>query len=69
MAIITEKEKRELITKLVAAVNELANKSYVSKANYMMIPEENIQKVADNLGISKEQAVQVLREYFSGQIN
>ena len=64
-----EPNHKELVGKLIAAVSELANKSYVGKANYMMIPEKNIQSIADNFGLTKEQAVTVLKQYFAGNVN
>jgi hypothetical protein len=68
-----EQAKREIITKLIAAVNKASNNisgdNRISKANYISVPMENLQHIADGLGVSLDEASEILREYFMPKLN
>jgi len=68
-AMKAEQAKRELISKLIAAANKVATNGHISKANYVSIPVKNLQHIADELGISLEQAADMLRRYFETKLN
>jgi hypothetical protein len=57
-------EKRKLIAKLIAAVNEIANEGRQGQANYVLIPEENIKELAMRFFVTEEQIREILKEYF-----
>jgi len=64
-----EQDRRDLVTRIVDVANKIQGANRIGKANYISIPVENLQHVADELGISAEQAAEVLREYFKPKLN
>jgi 1-aminocyclopropane-1-carboxylate deaminase/D-cysteine desulfhydrase-like pyridoxal-dependent ACC family enzyme len=66
---IQEQARKELITKLLAAVNNVVHNGRIGTANYISIPEKNLQHIADGLGVTLEEAAEILQEYFKPKLN
>jgi len=54
---------RQLITSIVRTANTIVEERR-GEADYLVIPEENIRKMAIVYGISEEKVCEILREYF-----
>jgi len=65
-----EVKKRKLIAELVAAVNKHVNQTgQVGTANYVQVPDKNIEKIAKKFNVTFEYANQLLKDYFANQLN
>jgi hypothetical protein len=64
-----EEARKALIGKLIEAASNIAKNGHIGKGNYISIPEANLQHIADGLGISREEAIIVLKEYFEPRLN
>ena len=65
-----EVKKRKLIAQLVAAANKHINQTGQSDtANYVVVPDKNIESIAKKFGITVEAAQQLLKDYFANQSN
>jgi hypothetical protein len=65
----SEVKKRKLIAQLVAAANKVAGENRIGKANYITVPDKNIEAIARKFGVTVEAAQQMLKEYFENQLN
>lgn len=64
-----EETRKKLISKIVEAMNKVSGENRIGKANCISIPEANLMHIADGLGVSREEAIQILKEYFEPRLN
>ncbi|MFA5207356.1 MAG: hypothetical protein WC428_01750 [Candidatus Paceibacterota bacterium] len=65
-----EVKKQKLIAQLVAAVNRHINQTgEAGTANYVQVPDKNIEAIARKFGVSVADAQQMLKDYFANQLN
>lgn len=65
-----EVKKQKLIAQLVAAVNKHVNQTgQAGTANYVQVPDKNIEGIAKKFGVSVADAQQMLKDYFANQLN
>jgi hypothetical protein len=60
-----EVKKRKLIAQLIAAMNKVVEENRIGTANYIVVPDKNIEAIAKKFNISVEEAQELLREYFA----
>jgi len=66
---LPEVKKQKLIAQLVAAAQKVAGENKISKANYVVVPDKNIEAIAKKFNITVEAAQQLLANYFANQLN
>ena len=65
-----EVKKQKLIAQLIAAAQKvIESEGRTGKANYVVVPEKNIEAIARKFGITVEAAQQLLADYFANQLN
>jgi hypothetical protein len=65
-----EVKKQKLVAQLIAAVNRHINQTgQGGTANYVQVPDKNIEAIARKFGITVEAAQQLLKDYFANQSN
>ncbi len=65
-----EVKKRKLVAQLVAAAQKvIESEGRTGKANYVVVPDKNIEAIAKKFGITVETAQQLLADYFANQLN
>ena len=67
-------ESSEVKQKLIAQLIERAQKIIETKgrtgeANYIIVPDKNIEDIAKKFGISVAEAQEMLKEYFESELN
>jgi hypothetical protein len=63
-----EVKKRKLITQLIAAAQKVIE-TEGRTANYVVVPDKNIEAIAKKFGITVEDAQELLKNYFANQLN
>jgi hypothetical protein len=63
-----EVKKRKLIAQLIATANKLIGENRIGKANYITVPDKNIEAIAKKFNITVEKAQQMLKDYFESEI-
>jgi hypothetical protein len=64
-----EVKKRKLIANLIAVSNKLIGENRIGKANYITVPDKNIEAIAKKFNVTVEKAQQMLKEYFESALN
>jgi hypothetical protein len=65
-----EVKKQKLIAQLVAAVNRHVNQTGEGgTANYVQVPDKNIEAIARKFDITVEAAQEMLKDYFESHLN
>jgi hypothetical protein len=65
----SEVKKRKLITQLIAVMNKITGENRIGKANYITVPDKNIEAIAKKFGVTVEEAQQMLKDYFASELN
>jgi len=65
----SEVRKQKLVAQLIAVANKIAGENRISKANYVVIPDKNIETVAKKFNITVEEAQEMLKDYFASELN
>lgn len=65
-----EAKKRKLVAQLVAAAQKvIESEGRTGKANYVVVPDKNIEAIAKKFGVSFTDAQQMLADYFANELN
>ena len=65
----SEVKKRKLISQLIAVMNKITGENRIGKANYITVPDKNIEAIAKKFGVTVEEAQQMLKDYFASELN
>ena len=65
----SEIKKQKLIAQLVAVANKITGENRIGKANYITVPDKNIEAIAKKFGVTVEEAQQMLKDYFASELN
>ena len=65
----SEVKKQKLVAQLVAVANKVSGENRIGKANYITVPDKNIEAIAKKFNITVEKAQQMLRDYFASELN
>jgi enterochelin esterase-like enzyme len=65
----SEVKKRKLIAQLIATANKLIGENRIGKANYITIPDKNVESIAKKFNVTVEKAQEMLKEYFESELN
>jgi hypothetical protein len=63
----SEVKKQKLIAQLVAVANKITGENRIGKANYIAVPDKNIEAVAKKFNITVAEAQEMLKEYFKSK--
>jgi hypothetical protein len=63
----SEGKKQKLIAQLVAVANKVTGENRIGKANYIVVPDKNIEIIAKKFNITVEEAQLMLKEYFASK--
>ena len=63
-----EVKKQKLIAQLIAAINKVAGENRKGTANYITVPDKNIEAIAKKFNITVEKAQQLLKDYFASEL-
>ncbi len=63
-----ELKKQKLIAQLIAAAQKVIE-TEGRTANYVVVPDKNIEAIAKKFGITVEDAQELLKNYFANQLN
>jgi len=64
-----EVRKEKLIAQLIAAANKLIGENRIEKANYITVPDKNIEDIAKKFNMTVEKAQEMLKDYFASELN
>ena len=64
-----EVKKQKLITRLIAVANKVTGENRIGKANYITVPDKNIESIAKKFNVTVEEAQQMLKDYFASELN
>jgi hypothetical protein len=64
-----EVKKQKLVAQLVAVASKIAGENRIGKANYVVVPDKNIEAIARKFSITVEAAQQLLADYFASELN
>lgn len=64
-----EVRKEKLVAQLIAVANKISGDDRIGKANYVVVPDKNIEAIARKFGITVEAAQQLLADYFASELN
>jgi hypothetical protein len=64
-----EVKKQKLVAQLIAAANKISGDDRIGKANYVVVPDKNIEIIAKKFGVTVEAAQQLLADYFANELN
>jgi len=62
-----EERLKELIGRINFVAGEISKKGRIGIANYIQVPVENIEMIAENLDISEEETIELLADYFKSK--
>lgn len=65
----SEVKRQKLVAQLVGVANKIATEGRIGKANYVIVPDKNIESIAKKFNISVEEAQQLLADYFASELN
>lgn len=65
----TEVKKEKLIAQLIAVANKVTGENRIGKANYITVPDKNIESIAKKFNVTVEEAQQMLKDYFASELN
>ena len=65
----SEIKKQKLIAQLVAVANKITGENRIGKANYITVPDKNIESIAKKFNVTVEEAQQMLKDYFASELN
>lgn len=66
----SEVKNQKLVAQLIAAAQKIINEEgRTGKANYVQVPDKNIESIAKKFGITVEAAQQLLADYFANELN
>ena len=64
-----EIRKEKLVAQLLATAQKVAGENRIGKANYVVVPDKNIEAIARKFGITVKAAQQLLADYFASELN
>ena len=66
----SEVKKQKLVAQLIARAQKIIEtEGRTGKANYITVPDKNIEDIAKKFGISVAEAQEMLKEYFESELN